>query len=76
MYMTDWCGYCKKAREYIRSLGADLVEYNIDKDKSKRDEMRQKTGGGSGVPVIDIEGTIIRGYNQGAIKASLDRSAR
>jgi glutaredoxin len=76
MYMTDWCGYCKKAGEYIRSMGADLVEYNIEKDKSKRDEMRQKVGGGSGVPVIDIEGTIIRGYNQGAIKAALDRNAR
>jgi glutaredoxin len=57
-------------------MGADLVEYNIEKDKSKRDEMRQKVGGGSGVPVIDIEGTIIRGYNQGAIKAALDRNAR
>ena len=22
MYMTDWCGYCKQARQYIRSLGA------------------------------------------------------
>jgi glutaredoxin len=76
MYMTDWCGYCKKAGAYIRSFGANLTEYNIEKDKSKRDEMRQKSGGGTSVPVIDIEGTIIRGYNAGAIKAALDRNAR
>jgi len=75
MYMTDWCGYCKKAREYIRSFGAELVEYDVDKDKSKRDEMRQKISG-SGVPVIDIEGTIIRGYDTEAIKAALDQYAR
>lgn len=75
MYMTDWCGYCKKARQYISSLGAELIEYNIDKDKSKKDEMRQKSGGGTGVPLIDINGTIIHGYNTEAIKAALDRSA-
>lgn len=55
--------------------GLHLTE-NVDKDKSKRDEMRQKIGGGSGVPVIDIEGTIIRGFNAGAIKAALDQNAR
>ncbi len=76
MYMTDWCGYCKKAREYIRSLGADLTEYDIDKDKSRKDELREKTGGSTSIPLIDIEGTIIRGYNAAAIKAALDRSTR
>jgi mycoredoxin len=74
MYMTDWWGLCKKAREFMRSMGVDLVEYNIDKDSSKRDEARQK--GGRGVPVIDIEGTIIVGYNPNAIKAALDQHAR
>jgi glutaredoxin len=75
MYMTDWCGYCKQARQYIRSLGAGLIEHNIDKDKSKKDEMKKKSGGSSSVPLIDIDGTIIRGYSQSAIKAALDRSA-
>lgn len=75
MYMTDWCGYCKKAREYVHSLGARLVEYNIDRDEGRKDEMRKKSGGSSGVPLIDIDGTIIRGYSPSAIKAALDRSA-
>jgi glutaredoxin len=75
MYMTDWCGYCKQARQYIRSLGADLIEHNIDKDKSKKDEMKKKSGGTLSVPLIDIDGTIIRGYSQSAIKVALDRSA-
>ncbi len=76
MYMADWCGYCKKAREYISSLGADLTEYDIDKDKSRKDELRERTGGSTAVPLIDIDGTIIRGYNPTAIKAALDRSVR
>lgn len=59
----------------MRSLGVDLVEYNIDKDSGKRDEMRRKSGG-NGVPVIDVDGTILRGFNADAIKAALDRSAQ
>ena len=75
MYMTDWCGYCKKAREYVHSVGARLIEYNIEKDEGRKDEMRKKSGGSSGVPLIDIDGTIIRGYSPSAIKAALDKSA-
>jgi len=76
MYMTDWCGYCKQARQFIRSLGADLIEYNIERDPDKKDEMKKKSGGSTAVPLIDIDGTIIRGYSPGAIRSALDRSAR
>ena len=75
LYMTDWCGYCKKAREYVRTMGASLVEYNIDRDPDKKDEMRKKSGGSSNVPLIDVHGTIIRGYNPTAIKAAVERVA-
>jgi glutaredoxin len=73
MYMTSWCGYCRKARDYIHSLNVDLVEYNIEKDKSKREEMLSKSGGSTGVPLIDIEGIIIKGYNPDAIKAAIEK---
>ncbi len=75
LYMTSWGGYCKQAAAYVQSLGAGLVQYDIEKMPEKRKEMTQK-GGGPGVPFIDIEGTYIRGYSQGSIKAALDRAAR
>lgn len=59
----------------MRELGVNLVEYNIDKDNGRRDEMQKKFGGTS-IPVIDIEGTIVRGFNPSAIKAALDQNAR
>ncbi len=71
MYMTDVCGYCKKAREYLNSLGVNLVEYNVEKDREKAVESLRK--GGRGVPVIDIEGTIIRGYNPERIKEAVEK---
>jgi len=73
MYMTAWCSYCVKAREYLRSLDVNLIEYNIEKDKDKREEMLSKSGGSRGVPLIDVEGIVIRGYNPGAIKAAVER---
>ena len=73
MYMTVWCPYCVKAREYLRSLNVNLIEYNIERDKSKREEMLSKSGGSSGVPLIDVEGIIIRGYNPSAFRAAIER---
>jgi glutaredoxin 3 len=51
----------------------NLTEYNIEKDRSRRDEMLQKSGGSRGVPLIDIEGIIIRGYNQNAMQEAIEK---
>jgi len=72
MYMTSWCPYCVKAREYLRSLDVNLIEYNIERDKSKREEMLSKSGGLQGVPLIDVEGIIIRGYSPDTIRAAIE----
>jgi len=71
MYITSWCPYCKKARDYIKSLGASLIEYDIERDRSAADEMVKKTGGSHGVPVVDVEGIIIRGYSPEAISSAI-----
>ena len=76
MYMTSWCPYCRKAREYINSLGVKLTEYDIDRDKSKKSEMLSKSGGAKGVPLIDVEGLIIKGYVPDAIKAAVEKRRR
>jgi len=73
MYMTSWCPYCVKAREYLRSLDVHLIEYNIEKDKDKKEEMLSKSGGSRGVPLIDVEGIIIRGYNPSALRVAVER---
>jgi hypothetical protein len=46
---------------------------NVDKDNRGRQEMLQKTGGYSGIPVIDINGTILKGFSQRAIEKALNR---
>jgi glutaredoxin len=71
--MTSWCPYCAKARNFLRSLEVHLIEYNIERDRNKREEMLGKSGGSTGVPLIDVEGTIIRGYNPDALKSAIER---
>lgn len=73
MYMTDWCGYCRAARQHLNSLGVRLVEYNIERDTGKREEMKKKSGGSTGVPLIDVEGIIISGYDPDGIDRALEK---
>lgn len=73
MYVTSWCPYCRKAREYLTDLGVDLVEYDIEKDDAKRAEMKKLSGGSTMVPLIDIEGIVIRGYVPDEMKDAVEK---
>ena len=60
---------------YVRSLGANLVEYDIEASPDRKAEMKGKSGGSSSVPLLDIGGIIIRGYSPEALKAAMDKVA-
>ena len=62
IYVTEGCGYCEKAQNYLKTNGIPFVAYDIDKDKSA--EQRHKTLGGKGVPLIIIGKNKMYGYNQ------------
>jgi glutaredoxin len=72
MYMTDWCPVCKRAREYLKTLGVNVVEYNVDTDKQKEQEWIRKVGNKRGVPTLDIEGTIIQGLYGEKIQEAIE----
>ena len=57
---------------YLQSLGVNLVEYDIEQDRSKEKEMLEKSGKWS-VPFIDIEGIYIIGCNKKRIKQVIDQ---
>lgn len=75
LYRTDWCPYCKKAHDFLVSRGVRLTEYNIDKNKEKREEMRRKSDSNN-IPVIDVEGEIITGFVPGAISSAIEEKRR
>lgn len=73
MYMTNWCPYCNKARAYLKELGVNLTEYDIEKDSAKRAEMKKLSGGSTGVPLINVEGIIIPGFAPDAIYEAVEK---
>ena len=75
LYQTSWCPYCVKARDLLKSMGVSLIEHDIEKDPAKGDEMIAKSGS-RGVPVVDIEGIIIRGYAPDSIRSAIERKRR
>ncbi|MEN9647219.1 MAG: hypothetical protein RLY57_23 [Candidatus Parcubacteria bacterium] len=70
IYSTDSCTYCAMAKEYFKSKNVTYTEFNVGSDIDKRKEMVAKSGQ-MGVPVIDIGGSVIVGFDQEKIDAAL-----
>ncbi len=65
LYATEWCGYCKKARALMEKHKISYYEYDIGKSSEGRAQYDRL--GGKGVPVILINGEVIKGYNPSKI---------
>ena len=61
LYATSWCGYCKKTRELLSEHGIAYTEYDIE--KSVKGERDYKALEGRGVPLMVIDGEVVRGYD-------------
>jgi glutaredoxin 3 len=72
MYSTPSCSYCNLAKSYFRKNKIAFTDYNVATDPQKAEEMVRKSGQ-MGVPVIDVNGKVIVGFNQGAIESALKR---
>ena len=72
IYSTPSCGFCVKAKQYFREQHIPFAEYNVAADQRKAEEMVRKSGQ-MGVPVIDVHGKIIVGFNQPEIERALRR---
>ena len=66
IYTTSICPYCEMAKEFFHDNKVAFTEINVQQDRSKIPEMIEKSGQ-TGVPVIDVNGTIIIGFNEGKL---------
>jgi len=58
------------AKDYFKEHNVDYVDYNVAEDQTKAQEMVQKSGQ-MGVPVIDVNGSIVIGFDKPKIHALL-----
>lgn len=61
VYSTPTCPYCVYTKEYFTKNGIAFTDIDVSKDDAKAEEMIQKSGQ-MGVPVIDIGGNIVVGF--------------
>ncbi len=72
IYTTPTCGYCNMAKSWFRQKNISFTEHNVAANMAKAQEMVKKSGQ-MGVPVIDVHGQVIIGFNQPAIERALKR---
>ncbi len=61
IYSTPTCPYCVYTKEYMKQNGVPFEDIDVTKDQSRAREMITKSGQ-MGVPVIDIDGSIVVGF--------------
>lgn len=70
IYTTPTCAYCHSEKEFFKEHGIEFTEFDVFTDAKAREEMIAKTGQ-LGVPVTDIDGQIIVGFERGKISRLL-----
>jgi glutaredoxin-like YruB-family protein len=71
LYTTSWCGWCKRTRSWLDGKGVEYTDKDVERDATAAAEMRDLTGGDTGVPVVVIDGEVIQGFDQGKMQKLL-----
>ena len=70
VYSTPTCPWCIRVKQFLGDNNVAFENYDVGSDQAKADEM-VKISGQMGVPVVDIEGEIIVGFDRDKIKKAL-----
>lgn len=75
VYTTSWCAFCHTEMDWLKRLGVDFEAKDIEADPASRDELLEKNGGNfQGVPVTDIAGEMILGFDRPKLEDALRRN--
>jgi len=70
IYSTPTCPFCIRAKQFLKDNGISFKDIDVSSDQAKTQEMIEKSGQ-MGVPVIDIDGELIVGFDKEKIKEAL-----
>ena len=70
IYSTPTCHFCHAAKDFFTENKVAFTDYNVASDLEKRKEMIQKSGQ-MGVPVIDVDGKLIVGFDEPKLREFL-----
>ncbi|MDO8535468.1 MAG: glutaredoxin domain-containing protein [Candidatus Omnitrophota bacterium] len=70
VYSTSTCPFCVRAKQFLKENAVNFEDIDVSMDHEAAQEMIKKSGQ-MGVPVIDIDGELIVGFDKEKIKKSL-----
>ena len=73
VYSTPTCPYCKLVKEFLHEKGYEFTEIDVSANHDAATKM-VKISGQMGVPVIDVDGKVIVGWNKSALEEILTAS--
>ena len=71
VYSTSTCAFCVKVKQFLKDNDVNFEDIDVSQNEERVREMVEKTGQ-MGVPVIDIEGEIIMGFDKERIRKALE----
>jgi len=74
IYSTSWCAFCHTEKQWLDKLGFSYVAKDIEADKDAYNELMAKNGGAfTGVPVTDIGGDLVLGFDRPKIQEAIKK---
>ncbi len=70
VYSTPTCPWCKKVKAFLKENNVKFTDVDVSSDEKASAEMIKKSGQ-MGVPVIDVNGTILVGFDEAKLKEAL-----
>ena len=70
VYSATWCPWCHKVIDFLKTNKIQFQEIDVEKVPSAAEELTKKSGQ-TGIPVIDVDGQIIIGFNEPALRKAL-----
>ena len=72
VYSTTWCAFCHTEMQWLDKLGFSYIAKDIEADKEAYEELMAKLGGNlQGVPVTDIAGDVVLGFDRPKIQEAI-----
>lgn len=72
VYSATWCAFCHAAKDYLDKLGIKYTDRDVESDPKFAQEAMDKSQQ-TGIPILDIDGDIIIGFDRPKIDASLKK---
>lgn len=71
VYSTPTCPWCQAVKRYLRQRGIPFRDVDVSRDRREAERMIHRSGQ-SGVPVVEIDGTMIVGFDRARIDRALN----